>query len=190
MTEAHTITVLLKRWHDGDPGAVTELMPLVYDELRRLAESYVRRERELSLCRTELVHELYVKLPRGIPEFENRTHFYGIAARMMRQILVDFARSQKRRKRQPPPPTVRLADGSSAAAVVDVLILDECLSRLDAIDSRKARVVELRCFGGLSVEETAEVLSLSTATIKREWSVARLWLRRELEKSDKPSVDA
>jgi RNA polymerase sigma-70 factor (ECF subfamily) len=191
MTEAHTITALLKRWHDGDPGAVTQLMPLVYDELRRLAQSYLRRERELSVCRTELVHELYVKLPSGIPEFENRAHFYGIAARMMRQILVDLARSQKRRKRQPPPPTVRLADGSSDAAVVDVLMLDECLSRLDAIDSRKARIVELRSFGGLSVEETAEVLSLSTATIKREWSVARLWLRRELDaKSDKPSVDA
>jgi RNA polymerase sigma factor (TIGR02999 family) len=157
-------------------------MTLVYDELRRLAESYLRRERDMSLCRTELVHELYLKMPRGLPEFENRAHFYGIAARMMRQILVDLARGQKRQKRRPPTATVHFPEAREApTTVVDVLVMDECLNRLDAFDPRKARIVELRSFGGLSVEETAKALDLSTATVKREWSVARLWLRRELD---------
>jgi RNA polymerase sigma factor (TIGR02999 family) len=181
MLEAQTITTLLKRWHEGDPGATSELMPLVYDELQRLAGSYLRRERDLTVCRTELVHELFLRLPKGIPELENRTHFYGIAARMMRQILVDLARSQKRQKRQPPFATVSLNAGRSVPTVVDVLILDQCLNRLEAFDPRKARIVELRCFGGMSVEETGEALKLSTATVKREWSVARLWLKRELD---------
>jgi RNA polymerase sigma factor (TIGR02999 family) len=180
MTEARTITVLLKRWHDGDPEAANELFPMVYDELRRLAESYMRGERDISLCRTELVHELYLRLGRGVKEFENRSHFYGIGARIMRQILVDIARSQKRQKRQAPTATVFLFRGREPATV-DVLILDECLNRLNAFDPRKADIVELRCFGGLSVEETAEAVNLSPATVKREWSIALLWLRRELD---------
>ena len=175
------ITVLLKQWHDGDPEAATQLMTMVYDELRRLAESYLRRERDLTLCRTELVHELYLKMPRKLPQFENRAHFYGIAARMMRQILVDLARRQKSLKRRTPTATVEFTDARKTPTVVDVLILDECLNRLDAFDSRKARIMEMRSFGGLTVEETAQALNLSTATVKKEWSVARLWLRRELD---------
>jgi len=181
MLEARTITALLKRWHEGDSGATDQLMPLVYDELRRLAGSYLRRERDLALCRTELVHELYLRLPKDIPELENGSHFYGIAARMMRQILVDLARSQKRQKRQPPTASVNLVEGRASVTVVDVLVLDECLNRLEAFDPRKARIVELRSFGGMSVDETGDALGLSTATVKREWSVARLWLRRELD---------
>ena len=180
------ITVLLRRWHAGDKGAAAELMPLVYDELRRLAASCLRRERELSICRTELVHELFLKLPARPPEFENRSHFYGIAARLMRQILVDLAREQNRIKRKPDAATVPLGEWDGRKPVdVDVLALDESLGRLQALDPRKAQVVELRSFGGLTIEEIAEVLDLSPATVKREWSVARLWLRRDLDSPDK-----
>lgn len=186
LSQAQTITALLQRWHQGDGEAAATLMPLVYDELRRLAESYLRRERRLSLCRTELVHELYLRLPAGIPELENRSHFFGIAARLMRQILVDLSRAQSRLKRRSNPATVAFP-GSSAkgTALVDVLVLDQCLNRLHALDPRKAQVVELRSFGGLTVEEIAGALDLSVATVKREWAVARLWLRRELDSGAK-----
>ena len=182
LSQAQTITALLHLWHQGDSQAATRLIPLVYDELRRLAESYLRRERRLSLCRTELVHELYMRLPPGIPELENRSHFFGIAARMMRQILVDLAREQNRLKRRQDPATVVFPDASQRApAMVDVLVLDQCLDRLHALDPRKAQIVELRSFGGMTVEEVGEALDLSPATVKREWAVARLWLRRELD---------
>jgi RNA polymerase sigma factor (TIGR02999 family) len=185
LSQAQTITALLQLWHQGDTGAATRLMPLVYDELRRLAESYLRRERRLSLCRTELVHELYLRLPAGIPELENRSHFFGIAARLMRQILVDLARHQNRLKRQDPPTVAFPGSGPSAPALVDVLVLDQCLDRLQALDPRKAQIMELRSFGGLTVDEVGEALDLSPATVKREWSVARLWLRRELDSQPK-----
>jgi RNA polymerase sigma factor (TIGR02999 family) len=184
--QAQTITALLQRWHQGDREAATNLMPLVYDELRRLAESYLRRERRISMCRTELVHELYLRLPEGIPEMENRSHFFGIAARLMRQILVDLSRERSRLKRKFDPATVALPGGAEKGSpLVDVLVLDQCLDRLHALDPRKAEVVELRSFGGLSVEEIAGALDLSEATVKREWSVARLWLRRELDSGPK-----
>jgi len=166
-------------------------MPLVYDELRRLADSYLRRERRISLCRTELVHELFLRLPKNLPELENRSHFFGIAARLMRQILVDLAREQGRLKRRFDPATVALPEaGSKESGLVDVLVLDQCLNRLHDLDPRKAEVVELRSFGGLSIEEVAEALGLSEATVKREWSVARLWLRRELDRGAKISDSA
>jgi len=180
--DEQTITALLHQWHAGDGEAATRLMPLVYDELKRLAESYIRRERRLSLCRTELVHELFLRLPSGLPEFENRSHFFGIAARLMRQILVDLARKQDRLKRRQDPATVAISDaGRAAPALVDVLVLDECLGRLNDLDPRKAQIVEFRSFGGMTVEEIGEALDLSPATVKREWSVARLWLKRELD---------
>jgi len=186
LSQAQTITALLQRWHQGDGEAATRLMPLVYDELRRLAESYLRRERRLSICRTELVHEFYLRLPAGIPELENRSHFFGIAARLMRQILVDLAREQNRLKRRPDPATVAFPGaGPKGTALVDVLVLDQCLDRLHALDPRKAQVVELRSFGGLTVEEIGDALELSVATVKREWAVARLWLRRELDSGPK-----
>ena len=186
LSQAQTITALLQRWRQGDADAANRLLPLVYDELRRLAESYLRRERRLSLCRTELVHELYLRLPPGIPELENRSHFFGIAARLMRQILVDLAREQNRLKRRHDPATVAFPGaGRSGPALVNVLVLDQCLERLHALDPRKAQIVELRSFGGLTVEEVGEALELSPATVKREWSVARLWLRRALDSQPK-----
>jgi len=189
MGDPRTITALLRRWHDGDPDAAQQLVPLVYDELRRLAESYLRRERNLALCRTELVHELFLKLPPDAPEFENRSHFFGIAARLMRQILVDLARQRDRKKRQPGEAVVPLPQSKPTdTAMVDVLQLDECLERLTAFDARKARLVELRTFGGHTVEEIADIMELSPATVKREWSVARLWLRRELDRTPPDSM--
>jgi len=179
--DGHPITALLRRWHEGDEEAASQLMPLVYDDLRRLAQSYLRRELDLPICRTELVHELYLKLPVKVPRLENRSHFFGIAARLMRQILVDLARGRKRLKRRQDPATVPF--GEAKPAMVDVLVLDQCLDRLHAQDPRKAQVVEMRSFGGLTVEEIAEALQLSPATIKREWSVGRLWMRRELDRS-------
>jgi RNA polymerase sigma-70 factor (ECF subfamily) len=182
-SEGEPITALLKRWHEGDAEAATRLMPLVYSELKRLAESYLRREHELPMCRTELVHELFLRLPAKAPAFENRSHFFSIAARLMRQILVDLARGRKRHKRQQDPATVPFAEaGNAGPALVDVLVLDQCLDRLQALDARKAQVVEMRSFGGLTVEEIADALRLSPATVKREWSVARLWMRRELDR--------
>jgi len=178
--ESGQVTLLLQRWQQGDTGAATDLFPLVYGELRRLASSYLRKERDLSICRTELVHELYLKLYKHPPDCENRSHFFGIAARLMRQILVDLAREQKRLKRRVDAPTVSFGGGMQHGAA-DVLALDECLNRLVVLDARKAQIVELRSFGGLTVDEIAAAMELSTATIKREWSVARLWLRRELD---------
>jgi RNA polymerase sigma-70 factor, ECF subfamily len=182
--QGQPITLLLQRWHAGDSGAATELFPLVYDELRRLASSYVRRERDLSICRTELVHELYVKLQKRPPDVEDRSHFFGIAARLMRQILVDLAREQKRLKRQQDPATLWLGDvGNSPGRPVDVLVMDQCLDRLRGLDPRKGDIVELRYFGGLTVEEIGTELSISQATVKREWKVARMWLLRELDRN-------
>jgi RNA polymerase sigma factor (TIGR02999 family) len=189
MGDPRTITALLRRWHDGDQEAAGQLVPLVYDELRRLAESYLRRERDLALCRTELVHELFLKLPAAPPDYENRSHFFGIAARLMRQILVDLARRRDRKKRQPGDAVVPIPQSKpSDTAMVDVLQLDECLDRLTALDARKARLVELRTFGGHTVEEIAEIMELSPATVKREWTVARLWLRRELDRTGDGSL--
>jgi RNA polymerase sigma factor (TIGR02999 family) len=186
LSQAQTITGLLQRWHEGDTDAASRLMPLVYDELRRLAESYLRRERRISICRTELVHELYLRLPPGIPELENRSHFFGIAARLMRQILVDLSREQNRLKRRPDPATIAFPGASpKGSGLVDVLVLDQCLDRLHSLDPRKAQIVELRSFGGFTVEEIAAALDLSLATVKRDWSVARLWLRRELDSEPK-----
>jgi RNA polymerase sigma factor (TIGR02999 family) len=190
MGDPRTITALLRRWHDGDQEAAGQLVPLVYDELRRLAESYLRRERDLALCRTELVHEFFLKLPAEAPKYENRSHFFGIAARLMRQILVDLARRRDRKKRQPGDAVIPVPQSKpSDTAMVDVLELDECLQRLTALDARKARLVELRTFGGHTLEEIADIMELSLATVKREWTVARLWLRRELDRTADGSLN-
>jgi RNA polymerase sigma factor (TIGR02999 family) len=160
-------------------------MPLVYDELRRVAARYIGRERPgQTLQATALVNEAFVRLvsekARG---FQNRAHFVAIAALSMRQILVQRARARKAAKRGGAPARVTLEEGLLAAEAtsVDVLALDEALSRLAEIDPTQAKVVELRYFGGLTIEETAEALRSSPATVKREWAMARAWLRRELE---------
>lgn len=159
-------------------------MPLVYDELRRLAARYIGRERPgQTLQATALVNEAYVRLvnekARG---FENRTHFLAIAALSMRQILVQRARARRAAKRGGAPERVTLDEGMLAVKPsIDILALDEALTRLASLDVEQARVVELRYFGGLTIEETAEAMRISPATVKRHWTIARAWLKRELE---------
>jgi RNA polymerase sigma factor (TIGR02999 family) len=178
------VTALLKEWGAGDPGALERLMPLVYDELRRLAASQLRAERgNHTLQPTALVHEAYLRLvgQRSV-SWANRAHFFGIAAQMMRRILVDHARKRQAAKRNPGTVYVDLdasAEGKADRAP-ELLALDEALTELEKLDPRQARVVELRFFAGLSVEETAEVAGISTATVKREWKTARAFLRHEI----------
>ena len=175
------VTELLRAWSDGDQHALAQLMPLVESELRRLARAYMGRERRgHTLQPTALVNEAFLRLAgaRGL-----RWHFLGISARLMRRVLVDHARSRGYRKRGGGAQRVTLDEAllASPEPSLDVVALDRALEALAAVDERKSRVVELRFFGGLSVEETAEVLHLSNDTIKRDWSLAKLWLLRELE---------
>ena len=182
-----TPTELLSRAAGGDPHATSELMPLVYDELRRLAASYFRRERPgQTLQATALVHEAYVRLiGEKAHNWQNRTHFLAIAALSMRQILVQRARARRAAKRGGDPARITLDDQLMAAPgrgadEIDLVALDAALDRLAALNERQARIVELRYFGGLSVEEAAEALEISPATVKRDWTLARAWLKREL----------
>jgi RNA polymerase sigma factor (TIGR02999 family) len=178
------ISRLLAAHREGDKEALDRLLPLVYDELRQLAASYLRRERgNHTLQPTALVHEAYFRLvDQRDAAWQNRSHFFGVAAHLMRLILVDHARARSAEKRGGDAVRVPLDDLFRAAKQndTDVLALDEALSRLAALDAQQVRVVELRYFGGLNVEETAEALGISAATVKRDWSVARMWLRREL----------
>jgi RNA polymerase sigma factor (TIGR02999 family) len=178
------ISRLLAAHREGDKEALDRLLPLVYDELRQLAASYLRRERgNHTLQPTALVHEAYFRLvDQRDAAWQNRSHFFGVAAHLMRLILVDHARARSAEKRGGDAVRVPLDDLFRAAKQndTDVLALDEALSRLAALDAQQVRIVELRYFGGLNVEETAEALGISAATVKRDWSVARMWLRREL----------
>lgn len=181
-----TITRMLQEWNDGKREAINDLMPLVYDELHRQAKRYLRRERSNhTLQTTALIHEAYIKLigQRNV-EWEGRTHFYAIAAQAMRRILVDHARTQKREKRGGDNIALPLDDALQIAGkeekTVDLIALDEALTRLAARDERQARVVELRYFADLSLEETAAALSISRATAALDWSMAKAWLFREL----------
>lgn len=183
---AADVTQLLVNWSNGDQSALEQLMPLVYGELRRLAGAYLRRERvDHTLQSTALVHEAFLRLvnQRDV-EWRSRAHFYGIAAQMIRRILVDHARSQHAEKRGSG--AVKLALDEALAVPqqpgsdLDLLSLDDALHRLAELDGRQSRIVELRFFTGLSIEETAEVMQLSPATIKREWNSARAWLFREV----------
>lgn len=178
------ITELLAGYGHGDKEALDRLMPLVYDELRRQAARYLKREQAgHTLQTTALIHEAYVRLvdQRNV-QWQNRAHFFGIAAQLMRRILVDHARTKKRAKRGGSDVRVSLGDVNLAAKDqdLDVVALDEALNRLAKIDEQQSRVVELRFFSGLTVEETAEVMGISAATVKRDWSMAKAWLHREL----------
>lgn len=178
------VTRLLVNWSNGDQHALEDLMPLVYGELRRLAGSYLRRERaDHTLQSTALVHEAFLRLvnQREV-QWKSRAHFYAIAAQMIRRILVDHARAQQAEKRGSGAIKLELDDAMAIAPEqgLDLLGLDAALERLAKMDERQGRIVELRFFAGLSIEETAEVMELSPATIKREWSLARAWLYREL----------
>lgn len=178
------VTLLLQRLSNGDQDAFAQLIPLVYDELHRLAAFHLQRERaEHTLQTTALVHEAYVRLvDQKEVQWKNRGHFLAVAAQAMRRILVDYARRHQALKRGSSLPKISLdeAIAISNEDVHHVLLLDELLTRLSSIDPEASRIVELRFFGGLTVEETAEAMGISPATVKREWSVARAWLLREV----------
>ena len=185
MADSHDVTQLLSALARGDEEAGEKLIPLVYVELRRLARSYMRRERtDHTLQATALVHEAYLKLvEQRSANWQSRAHFFGVAAQVMRRILIDHARGHLRQKRGGEFEKVVLDEGlvSSPEQSAELLAVDEALKRLAKLDERQARVVELRFFGGLSVEEAAAVLGISPKTVKRDWSMAKAWLHAELK---------
>ncbi len=182
---SHSVTQLLQEWSsDGDRAALDRLLPIVHEELRRQAARYLRHERPgHTLLTTELVHEAYLRLiDQRDMRWQNRAHFFAISAQLMRRILVDHARKHHAAKRGGSMLTLPLADALNAPAeqVVDLIAVDEALTKLAALDPQQSRIVELRFFSGLNVEETAEALGISPRTVKREWSVAKAWLHREI----------
>ncbi|HET6842989.1 MAG TPA: sigma-70 family RNA polymerase sigma factor [Candidatus Angelobacter sp.] len=189
------ITCMLQRWGQGDEHALDSLTPLVYDDLRHIASYILKGERPgHTLQPTALVNEAYLKLAGAAKiQLQDRKHFFAVAARAMRQILVDYARSRGREKRGGAMAFLPLDEALAMAPEQlshDVLALDEALNRLAAKDPRKTRIVELRFFGGLSNEETAEILQISPNTVMRHWSMAKAWLRREMDgrKDDEPTT--
>lgn len=183
-TTSHEVTQLLLAWSAGDKAALDRLMPLVYDELHRLAKAYMHRERaEQTLQTTALIHEVYLRLiDASQVRWQDRAHFFGVAARAMRQILVTAARDRGRQKRGGGALHVSLDEALLVGPEPndDLVALDEALQALVEFDARKSQVVELRFFGGLSVEETAEALGVSVETVHRDWRLARSWLLRRL----------
>lgn len=183
-TSPQDVTQLLAAWRDGDQEALDKLMPLVYDELRRIAGRYMKRERAgHTLQTTALVNEAYLRMVgHQNVDWQNRAHFFGVAASVMRHLLVDRARANGRVRRGANPQQVTLDEGVviSEQKGEELLALDEALTKLNEIDERKVRIVELRFFSGLSAEETAEVLGVSEITVKRDWLKAKAWLYREL----------
>ena len=182
--EPHQVTRLLQEWSDGDETALEQLTPLVHDELHRLAHQHMRREGPGHILQTSaLINEAYLRLvehPRI--RWENRAHFFGIAARLMRRILVDDARKRNSAKRGGSLIQVPLDEATSVAQeqAANVVALDDALKTLETIDVRQGQIVELRFFGGLSIEETANVLKVSPGTVMRDWTFARAWLRNEM----------
>ena len=178
------ITQLLVAWNGGDKAALDQLIPIVYEELRRQASNYLRRERPgHTLQTTALIHEAYVRLvDQKNVHWQNRAQFFGIAAQLMRRILVDHARTKHRAKRGGSAVRVSLTDTTAVTkdANLDLIEIDEALNRLAKIDEQQAQIVEMRFFSGLSVEETAAALNISPATVKRDWRVAKAWLHRSL----------
>ena len=184
---SQNITRMLKDWSDGSHEALDRLLPYVYDELHRQASRYLRRERaDHTLQTTALIHEAYLKLidQRDV-QWQNRAHFFGIAAQAMRRILVDYARMRKREKRGGDDVKLQLDEAlniSSEQKPVDLIELDEALDRLAGFDERQARIVELRYFSGMTEEETAEVLGISAPTVRRDWNLAKAWLHSQITK--------
>jgi RNA polymerase sigma factor (TIGR02999 family) len=179
------VSRLLEQARDGDPGALNRLSIALYRELQRLARQHLRGQRRgQSLRTTDLVHEAYLKLAKlNEPEWKNRIQFLSLASLAMRSLLVDYARRRGYAKRGANPIRVSLADAPGVSEPsTEVLAVDEALKRLSKLDSRKSQIVQLRYFGGLSIEETAEVMAISTGTVKREWTKAEAWLRRELRR--------
>lgn len=185
MNQTHKITRMLREWSDGNREALEEVMPLVYNELHKQARRYLRRERrDHTLQTTALIHEAYLRLiDQREVNWESRTHFFAVAANMMRRILVDYAKAKHRGKRGGD--AVKLPLEEAALVVndekkIDLMALDEALNRLAEIDEQQARIVELRYFSGLSLEETAAALKVSRTTVANDWSLAKAWLHREL----------
>lgn len=182
------VTLLLSRWRAGDREALDALMPLVYEELRHLARHYLKQERpDHTLQSTALVHEAYVRLlGQSPPEWKSRAHFFGVAAKLMRQILVDHARGHRAAKRGGNSLKLTLNDGlvGRKGKDLDLLALDEALTNLAQLSPQQCQIVELRFFSGLTIEDTSEVLGISPATVKRNWTTARAWLFREMNQSE------
>jgi RNA polymerase sigma factor (TIGR02999 family) len=187
-TSTNEITKLLHNWQGGDSAALDALVPVVYKELRRLAHCELRKERpNHTLQSAALVHEAYFRLlGQNPPQWESRTHFFAIAAQLMRQILVDYARRRRASKRGSGVCMLTLEDAEALPQRkdkdVDVIALDDALNTLAELDPRQSRVVELRFFAGLSLEETSEVMGIATATVQRDWTAARAWLHREISR--------
>jgi RNA polymerase sigma-70 factor, ECF subfamily len=188
MPSSHEITQLLRAWSEGDQAALERLVPLIHRELRRLAKGYMRKERPGHILQTTaLINEAYLRLIDWKDvRWQNRAHFFGVAAQLMRRILVDFARAHHRGARGGAMRQVSLDEAAAVSVerAAEFVALDEALDRLAVIDPRRSRMVELRFFGGLSEEETAEALKVSPRTVRREWSLARAWLRRELRQGE------
>jgi len=185
MSSPEGVTQLLIDWSKGDQAALEKLMPLVYSELRRLATNYLRRERQgHTLQPTALVNEAYLRLiDQNNAKWQNRAQFFGISAQLMRRILVDHARQHQAVKRGGADQqrlSITSAEAFAKQSEVDLLALNEALEELAKLDSQQERIVELKFFGGLSIEETAEVLGIGHATVERDWELARAWLRRQL----------
>jgi len=185
LEKSKQITLMLKEWSSGKQDALDALLPLVYAELHRQASRYLRRERAgHTLQTTALIHEAYLKLiDQRTVNWQNRAHFFGIAAQAMRRILVDYAKTRHRVKRGGIGEDLPLEEAAlvlSGERSIDLVALDEALTRLAVFDERQARIVELRYFSGLSIEETAEVLHISPATVKSDWNLAKAWLRHEI----------
>lgn len=188
MSETFEITALLKAWEKGDKDALDKLMPLVMSELRKLAKGYLRQEKSGHLLQTTaLVNELYLKLvDRKSVNWQNRSHFFAISASCMRQILIDYARAQLREKRgggkieHLPLDEIQIITSEKSA---EFIALDEALKELEKQDKRKSQIVEMRYFGGYTIEEIAEILNVSVRTVERDWQMARAWLQNEMKKS-------
>ena len=192
---AQNVTELLLSWGEGDTAALDRLIPLLYDDLRRVARGHLRREpRGHTLQPTALVHEVFLRLVDvDRMTVKSRTHFFALSARLMRQILVDHARRQRAGKRGGSATVISLNEAAGAAAPtstssVDVLALDEALDTLSSLDGRQCRVVELRFFAGLNIPETADALGVSTPTVERDWAMAKAWLHQRLSTPQEPSA--
>lgn len=189
MSASHSVTQLLAQWNSGDRDALEKLMPLIYEELRKMARRYMRQQRpEHTLQTTALIHEAYLRMVKQpAKHFNNRAHFFGVAAQAMRHILVDYARSRQSAKRGGGGRPISLEEAALVAdeRAAELVAFDEALKELAKLSSRQSRVVELRYFGGLSVEETAAVLEVSPDTVMRDWTMAKIWLHRALSSASK-----
>ncbi len=185
--DSQQITRLLVQWSGGDQRALDDLMPIVYDELRRMAKAYIRgQDSGHTMQTTELIHEAYLKLAgNDQKEWQNRSHFFGVASRAMRHILVDYARAKQSQRRGGQQRRITLAENAFASneRSDEIVALDDALSRLAELDERKCRIVEMKFFGGLNFAEIAEVLKVSVITAKRDWSFAKNWLLKEVSHS-------